>query len=81
MEAAYAGTFRPPWNVKSDAKLMMLPRRPVTIDGCKESICAPMSRQMVKTEFRFTCITWHSGQKRTGTAAGAGVDWKTAKPR
>lgn len=58
LEAAYAGTVRPPWKVSSEAKLMMLPRRPVAGDGSRWSMCAPKSRQRVKTALRFTCMTW-----------------------
>lgn len=36
---------------------MMLPRRPLGGAG-EESMCAPMSRQRVKTEVRFTWMTW-----------------------
>lgn len=57
LDAAYAGTVRPPWNVSSEAKLMMLPFRPVTGDGSRPSMCAPTSRQMVKTVLRLTWIT------------------------
>lgn len=56
-EAAYAGTVRPPWKVSREAKLMIEPRREVVGEGARERMCAPMSRQRVKTVVRFTWIT------------------------
>lgn len=53
-DAAYAGTVRPPWKDRREAKLMMLPRRPVDGEGSRVSMCAPTSRQSVKTVVRFT---------------------------
>jgi hypothetical protein len=58
LDAAYAGTVRPPWNESRLAKLMMLPRRPVEGEGESVSMCAPTSRQRANTVLRFTWITW-----------------------
>ena len=53
-DAAYAGTVNPPWKDSKLAKFMILPRRPVTGEGSSVSICAPTSRQIVKTVVRLT---------------------------
>jgi hypothetical protein len=47
----------PPWKESRLAKLMTLPRRPVEGEGSSVSICAPTSRQSVKTVERFTWRT------------------------
>lgn len=49
----------PPWKERRDAKFMMLPRRWDGEGVVWESMCAPMSRQSVKTELRFTWMTYH----------------------
>ena len=60
LDAAYAGTVSPPWKERREAKLIMLPRRPVVdeVDGAGwESMWDPMERQRVNTVVRFTWIT------------------------
>lgn len=37
-DAAYAGTVSPPWNDSKLAKFIMLPRRPLEVDGSRVSI-------------------------------------------
>ncbi len=57
LDAAYAGTVSPPWKDSSDAKLTMLPRRPVADAGGRSSMCAPASRHSVNTALR---LTWRT---------------------
>ena len=54
LDAAYAGTVSPPWKESREAKLMIEPRRLVVGETGRESMCAPKSRQRVKTVVRFT---------------------------
>jgi hypothetical protein len=77
LDAAYAGTVMPPWNVSSDAKLMMDPRRPVTGEGSSPSMCAPKSRHSEKTVLRLTCMT--SAKSASGKDSQGWRRWMPAQ--
>jgi hypothetical protein len=71
--AAYAGTVMPPWNVRSDATLMMEPRRLRGRSGAQESMCAPTSRHSVKTDVRLTWST--AAQSSSGNSCAGCRFW------
>ena len=59
--AAYAGTVSPPWKLRSDARLMILP-------SPRSSMGRPKSWQSWKTERRLTAMTSSQASSGKSTA-------------
>src|SRR2546423_1771423 len=78
LEAAYAGTLIPPWNVRREAILMIRPRLPWLGSGLERRY-APKSRHNVNTVVMLTWTTLF--QSSSGNSSGAWRFWMPAQVR